>query len=390
MVAQRPLFIYGLLLDCSKRTFVRSCPSHRAPQENSRAVSDVRAKSKMMVEYRRIDLLDGFDATVYSTGMIDQLQKLLGRITENEPLLKHTNFRIGGPATYFFEATSSDELVKAVEAAQELGLPFFVLGGGSNVLVSDEGFPGFVIKAANRGYVIRAPSAVSVESGVLSAFLARKTAEAGLTGFEWAISLPGTIGGAVRGNAGCFGGEMRDVVKSVDVFDPQKTESYKLKAESCQFGYRDSLFKHMDPAPIVLSVELELKQDDPKACLAQLEEKLRLRKEKQPLEASSAGCIFKNFEFHDRSEIAKLESVVTVPEEFIAMKRIPAAWLIDQRGLKGKRIDDAMVSEKHGNFIMNLGKATASDVVQLVSLIKLKVRNEFGVQLQEEVQYVGF
>ncbi|MBI4133196.1 UDP-N-acetylmuramate dehydrogenase [Candidatus Uhrbacteria bacterium] len=344
--------------------------------------------------------------------MIESLQVKLERVVENESLAKNTNFRIGGPARYFFEATSSEEMVKAVTAARELGVPTFVLGGGSNVLVSDAGFDGLVIKAANRGVVIASDRGergdlmqrllrrfaprndkivrVSAEAGVLSAFLARKTAEVGLTGFEWAISLPGTIGGAIRGNAGCFGGEMRDVVRSVEVFDPQKSERYTLNAERLQFSYRDSIFKHMEPAPIILSVKIELKRDDSRACLERIEATLRLRKEKQPLDASSAGCLFKNFEFKDRGEITRLESKLKVPEEFIVARRIPAGWIIDQLGLKGTRIGDVQVSEKHGNFMTNLGKATADEVAQLAALIKTRARNDLGIQLHEEVQYVGF
>lgn len=304
-------------------------------------------------------------------------------------------------------------MMKAVVAAHEFGVPFFVLGGGSNVLVSDAGFDGLVIKAANRNYVIPAKEGirtgssiksgmtVAAEAGVLSAFLARKTAEAGLTGFEWAISLPGTIGGAVRGNAGCFGGEMKDVISRVHVLitKPPRNDSRELGErlevkeftnKECQFGYRDSIFKHREPARIILSAELALTQDDPKACLERIEATLRLRKEKQPLDASSAGCLFKNFEFRNRSEIAKLESKVKVPEEFIAARRIPAGWVIDQLGLKGKRIGDIQVSEKHGNFMTNLGKATADEVVQLAALIKTRARNDLGIQLHEEVQYIGF
>ncbi len=344
----------------------------------------------------------------YTESMISKLREQLGdAVRENEVLAKQVNFRIGGAARYFFEARSSDEIVASVTVARALRVPFFILGGGSNVLVSDRGFDGLVIKAANRNYEVKPrvgglTSTVFVEAGVLSAFLARKTAEAGLTGFEWAISLPGTVGGAIRGNAGCFGGEMKDVVNRVHIFNPQspfnnsrellKGEKgiVELNNDDCQFGYRDSVFKHKNSAAIILSAEIELRRDDPAACVARLEEKLRMRRDKQPLESSSAGCLFKNFEFSDRTEIETLLKKITVPSEFITVRRIPAAWLIDRCGLKGTRIGDVMISGRHANFVLNMGKATASDVVQLASLVKMKVHDEFGIELHEEVQLVGF
>lgn len=326
--------------------------------------------------------------------MIEVLVKKLGEtVRENEPLSKHTNFRIGGPARYFFEATSSEVLVQAVRAALELGLAYFVLGGGSNVLVSDRGFDGLVLKVANRKFEIKSETAeVITEAGVLTAFLARKTAEAGLTGLEWAVSLPGTIGGSIRGNAGCFGGEMRQVITQVAVLALENNQwlvaNYANK--DCQFEYRDSIFKHLSPPPIILSAEFQLKKDDSAACLARLEETLAKRKQSQPFESSSAGCMFKNFEFDKESEVAKIKKMIDIPEEFMKAKRIPAGWIVEQLNLKGKQIGDAKVSEKHGNFLVNVGNATADNVIQLVSLIKMKARDEFGIELHEEVQYMGF
>ncbi|MDP3985777.1 MAG: UDP-N-acetylmuramate dehydrogenase, partial [bacterium] len=268
------------------------------------------------------------------------LEEKLSGLKQNEPLAKQVNFRIGGPARYFFEAASQEDFLKAVQAATECRVPFFVIGGGSNVLVSDAGFDGLIIKSANRKLEIRPDGIVVAEAGIPSALVARKTAEAGLTGFEWAVSLPGTIGGAVRGNAGCFGGEIKDVVKNVDAFDVQKSVKRQVSSVKCEFKYRDSIFKRSTPNLIVLSVELQLAKDDPAACVARVEEKLAARREHQPLESSSAGCLFKNFEFQDEREIEKLKKVTDVPQEFISAKRIPAGWIIDQLGLKGHQIGD--------------------------------------------------
>lgn len=311
------------------------------------------------------------------------------RLKEGEPLAKHVNIRIGGPADFYLEARSSDEIASAVLAALADGVPFVVFGGGSNTLPSDEGFRGLVIQAANRAWSIEGER-VYAEAGVPSAFLARKAAEAGLTGLEWAISLPGTIGGAVRGNAGCFGGETKDALASVDALrvTDGKIERVTYSPEDCGFGYRHSAFKRN--ADVVLDVELELKTAPKEECLAKLDAVLAKRKLEQPSDSPSAGCMFKNFDFKDESEISKLMSMVEVPKEFLAAKRLPAGWLIEQADLKGKKVGGAQVSDKHGNFLMNLGKATASDVLQLISLIKMKIRDEYGVQLEEEVQLLGF
>ncbi len=316
------------------------------------------------------------------------------RLKENEPLASHVNIRIGGPARWFFEAKSSKDISAAAKAANADDLPFAILGGGSNTLPSDDGFDGLVIQAANRNWSVGQMSDVRgqvyAEAGVLSSFLARKTAEVGLSGFEWAISLPGTIGGGVRGNAGCFGGEMKDSVARVTALrlDGGNAEIVSYSAPECKFGYRDSIFKHNDE--IILAAEFALKPAPAKDCMERLEAALSKRKTEQPLAQSSAGCMFKNFEYKDEIEIEKLKSRLDVPKEFLERKRIPAGWLIEQADLKGKKIGGAQVSDKHGNFLVNTGKATASDVVQLISLIKMKLRDGYGVQLEEEVQLLGF
>lgn len=320
----------------------------------------------------------------------DRLKEMFGdRLKKDEPLAKHVNIRLGGPADFYVEAKSSDEIVRAVEAASADGTAFVILGGGSNTLPSDEGFRGLVIQAANRDWSIHGERVIA-EAGVPTAFLARKTAEAGLTGLEWAISLPGTIGGAVRGNAGCFGGEIKDALVSVEALrvDDGKIGRVTRTQGECGFGYRDSAFKKDDE--IILGAEFRLTPAPPEACLTKLESVLTQRKLQQPSENPSAGCMFKNLGYKEETEIAKLKERLEVPKAFLDAKRIPAGWLIDQADLKGKRIGGAQVSEKHGNFLVNLGNATASDVLQLISLIKMRIRDEYGLQMEEEVQLLGF
>ena len=310
-------------------------------------------------------------------------------IKENEPLSKHTNFRIGGPARWFVEARSEEELREAIAFAGERGVPFRVIGGGSNTLASDEGYPGVVIQMAMRGIEIQrdfSPVRVVAEAGAMSAAVARQTASAGLRGMEWAISLPGTIGGAARGNAGCFGGGMKDVVRSVTVLC--NGEIVERTSADLHFGYRESAIKHSND--VILSVTMEFTPGDRDELLKKLDDTLAKRKASQPLYAGSAGCMFKNYDAteEDLQRLAKEYDVL--PPEMLASRRVSAGWLIDKLGLKGTKIGNAQISPEHGNFIVNLGGATASDVAQIVALVKTRARNQVGIQLQEEVQYLGF
>lgn len=311
------------------------------------------------------------------------------RLKKDEPLAKHVNFRLGGPADGYIEVKTVDELISAIRGAKTGQIPWVVLGGGSNVLIADAGFRGLVIQVALRQWS-REGLRVRAEAGVLSVFLARATVMEGLAGFAWAIGLPGTVGGAVRGNAGCFGGEMKDVVETVEVYDSSSDQLRTITAVEAKFAYRDSIFKKLNPAPVILAVNLLLEPGDVAAGKRVLDDVMRRRKEKQPQDASSAGCMFKNFTLNGKEDLWKLRQETDIPQEFSEARLIPAGWLIEQAGVKGVRIGDAEVSEKHGNFCLNRGQATADQVLQLVSLVKTKVRNRLGVQLEEEVQLIGF
>ena len=253
-------------------------------------------------------------------------------------LKKYTTFRIGGAAKYFWVAKTKKELIEAVKFAKKHKLPFFILGGGSNVLVSDQGYQGLVIK-------FRTP--------LLSKFVDK--------GLEWAAGIPGTVGGAISGNAGAFDGSMADVVKNVEVLDTRSRKIKIFKNKDCKFGYRDSIFKK-NANLIILSVELRLERGDPK----KIKKHLSYRKKTQPLNFSTAGSVFQN------------------------TPKFSAARLIEDCGLKGKKIGKAQISKKHANFIVNLGGAKAKDVLKLINLIKKEVKNKFGIKLEEEIQYLGF
>jgi UDP-N-acetylmuramate dehydrogenase len=312
----------------------------------------------------------------------------ISTVKEHEPMDKHTSFRVGGAARLYVVANTADEIIKAVHAAVSLKLPWYVYGGGSNLLVSDDGFEGVIIQAANREIKIEG-GMVTADAGAITGLVARQSVAAGLGGFEWAVGVPGTIGGAIYGDAGCYGGEMRDVVVSVDAFRLRDNQRVTLTKDQCKFGYRTSMFKY-EPH-LIFNCTLKLSPSkDVDASKKRMEEIMQMRKEKQPLEASSAGCVFKNIEFDDEKDLEILKRSIEVPQGMIDKKQISVGWLIEQAGLMGQCVGEVEVSKKHGNFFINKGKARAQDILALISIIKMKVRDDLGIELQEEVQYVGF
>ncbi len=334
-------------------------------------------------------LLPGFTfMKLLDKKIIDLFVTHVSDVRLDEPMSKHTTFRLGGLARLYAVATSSEQLLQAVEVALELEIPWVVIGGGTNILVADEGFEGVVIQAVHQTMQVEG-ALVTVESGAISALVARKTVEVGLTGFEWAVGLPGTLGGAMYGDAGCYGGEMRDAVTTVDVYDVARHERRQLTNKECRFDYRDSIFKH--ERFVILGCVLGFEQTtDVGASRAKMDAILQERKNEQPLGVSSAGCIFKNVDYQDEHLLDVLRSQVEVPVSMLAAKRLAAGWLIDQAGLKGLKIGDFRVSEKHGNFLLNAGHGRAHDVMELITQVKARVQEQFGIELHEEVQLLGF
>ncbi len=332
------------------------------------------------------------DRCCFMNPFASHLENIVGdRLRFDEPLSQFSHYHVGGLARFVVEATRAEEVQKLVAAAVEHGVPWVVIGGGTNILPSDSGFDGLVIRMANRSIQIDGQDArVTVEAGALSSLVARQTADAGLSGFEWAISLPGTIGGAVRGNAGCFGGEIRDSLLEADVLDPKTGRVHMRKHAWFRFGYRDSRLKH--ERGIVLRVTLQLTRRPPEELREKLNYILQCRLSSQPKNAKCAGCAFTNVQFRDEKDVGQLAEALAepIPQKFLDDKRIPAGWLIDQAGLKGTCVGGACVSEQHGNFIVNNGGATADHIAQLIALLKARVRSTFGIQLHEEIEYIGF
>lgn len=291
-------------------------------------------------------------------------------IKENEPLKNHSTFRIGGLAKYFVVVKNREEILEAIKFAEEKKLPYVVIGSGSNILFRDEGFDGVAIKMGphpqplslkERGEGVR----LVAPAGILLSQLVNFATENNLTGLEWGIGIPGTIGGCVAGNCGAFGKSISESVKKIKTLDKEYSK------EECEFSYRQSKFKNFSrsdldgkkvrPLPeIILEVELELKQDDKEKIRETIKNNLTQRKNRIP-QYPSIGCIFKN------------------------PKPLSAGKLIEQCGLRGERIGDAQISETHANFIVNLGEAKAQDVFELIKLCKEKVKEKFNLDLKEEI-----
>ena len=277
---------------------------------------------------------------------------------------RHTTFRIGGPARLMALPASRKEAVAAVKAAKELSLAPFFLGNGSDLLVSDQGFDGFIIKTTGLDQTREVNRRLQAESGIPLARLAMAAWGRGLTGLEFAHGIPGTLGGGVTMNAGAYGGELVQVLTSV-TFLNEEAEVITLPVEECALTYRHSLFTD-HPEWLILGAEFELAQGAPALIKMKMDELAQKRRSKQPLDLPSAGSTFKR------------------PEGYFA------AALIEQCGLKGVGIGGAQVSEKHAGFVVNRGGATADDVRQLMELIQDTVHRETGVTLEPEVKFLGF
>ncbi|HPN96258.1 MAG TPA: UDP-N-acetylmuramate dehydrogenase [Candidatus Moranbacteria bacterium] len=307
------------------------------------------------------------------------------KIEENIPLAGYTTFKIGGPAKFFVAVKTEKELEQAVKYAQDNGLEIFILGGGSNVLVSDDGFAGLVIHIKNEACETEGTK-IKCGAGLLLSEAVRTATQNSLTGLEWASGIPGAIGGAIRGNAGAFGGEMKDNIESVEVLDLGDLQMKTYKLEECRFSYRESIFKE-DENLIIFSAILNLKKGEKEKIEEKVKEIIKTRSERHPAGLASAGSFFENPTVKNKELIERFEKETGMKSR---EDKIPAGWLIADLGLRGKKIGQIQVSDDHANFLVNCGQGTAQEVVMLSSLIKQKVRNELGIQLREEVKYVGF
>ena len=285
------------------------------------------------------------------------------RIQLDEPMKSHTTFRIGGPAKYFVIPETKEEIKAVIECCKKADMPYYILGNGSNLLVSDKGYEGVVIQIfKNMNQIVLDGETITAQAGAILSSVANKALEAELTGFEFAAGIPGTLGGACVMNAGAYGGEMKDVLVSVVVLT-QDGEFLTIPKEELELGYRTSVIAKKNY--IVLEATICLTKGDKEAIKARMDELKVQRTTKQPLEYPSAGSTFKR------------------PVGYFAGK------LIQDAGLRGFQVGGAQVSEKHCGFVINKDQATAADVAELMKQVSAKVKEQFGVELEAEVKRLG-
>jgi len=311
----------------------------------------------------------GYNPKAYPEGIKQKLFEILGEnLKTGEFLASHTTFRIGGPADFFYQASTPEELIKGINTAKEFNLPYFVLGGGSNLLVSDSGFRGLVIKNLCKKVLIQ-ENKVSAQSGTLFSELVDLSEELGLSGLEFAAGIYGTLGGAVYGNAGAFGKAICEVLDEGIILTP-KGKLEIVNRDYFEFDYRHSKLK--SSKDILLSATLTLQKEDRERIRKKIEENLKMRKSRLPEEGGSAGSFFKNIKSSKNCSSG-----------------VAAGYLLEQVGAKEMRVGDARVFPKHANIIINSGKATSQDVKTLARALKEKVKEKFNIELEEEVIYLG-
>ncbi len=281
----------------------------------------------------------------------------------NEPMDKHTTFRVGGEAQCLVRISDVRQLIKLIPYFKLVEVPYFILGNGSNLLVGDKGYEGVILQIGSRMNTVTAEDdCIVADAGALLSAVAKCAQENGLTGFEFASGIPGTLGGGIVMNAGAYGGEMKQVVEQVTVMNEQG-EIMEFDNETMEFGYRTSIIKNRPF--IVLKSILKLAHGDKEEIRAKMEDFSIRRKEKQPLEFASAGSTFKR------------------PEGYFAGK------LIMDAGLRGYSIGGARVSEKHCGFVINTGRATSADVAEVIREVQERVKDKFGITLETEVIFLG-
>ena len=310
------------------------------------------------------------------------------KIKQNIPLAPLTTFKIGGPAKFFIKVETKKDLFGAYEWAKKNKERIFILAGGSNVLVNDNGVDGLVIKINNSDMAVKGER-IECGAGASLAGAARLTIGNNLSGLEWVVGIPGaTIGGAVRGNAEAFNSPMSKIVEIADVFNIAKEQFEVFSNKDCKFSYRKSVFKNSENY-IIWNITLKFKKGSKDKIYGLVANSINFRNQHYP-KLPSAGSVFKNLPYNYIKENNKELADKLLNMGMARLGNIGVGLLIDIMGLKGKTIGGAKVSLEHANHIVNTGKATAENVIMLISLIKQRARNKFGIQLQEEIQYFGF
>lgn len=286
------------------------------------------------------------------------------KILNNVSMKDYTTYKTGGLVKNMYFVENIDELIELIKDLKTKEEKFYIIGNGSNLIVDDNDFEGSIINIKELNKFELNDNILNCECGVMVPFIANKTINDSYKGLEWAISIPGTIGGCIYNNAGAYNGSMQDIIKSATVLD-KNYNIKKLSNNECQFEYRSSIFK-MNKEYVILSCEIELEKYQKELLLELVEDRRKRRLESQPLEYPSAGSVFRN------------------PEN------IPAGKLIDDLGLKGSKSGGAQISEKHANFIINIGNATSKDIKNLIELIKNKVKEYYDIDLILEQEIINW
>jgi UDP-N-acetylmuramate dehydrogenase len=303
-------------------------------------------------------------------------------VLEGAPLSRYTRFAIGGPADLYAETENEDAFVAASGLARAMGLACVVIGSGTNLIVNDSGYRGLVLRFAARR-LARDGKLVTADAGAELQALVDFSNDAGLAGLETLAGIPGSAGAAVYGNAGAYGHSISERIRSVRFFDGAQVRTFDNAA--CGFAYRESVFKRHREW-VILSAELELEPGDAALLRRTAADIVKIRNEKFPITMKCAGSVFKNL------LLAELPAAVAaqVPPAVVREGKIPAAWFLEQVGAKGMREGDIHVAAYHANLIYNAGQGTAAQLCALIGELKARVEARFGLQLEEEVQYVGF
>jgi UDP-N-acetylmuramate dehydrogenase len=302
-------------------------------------------------------------------------------VSTGTPLSRYTRFAIGGPADVYAETSSAEAFIAALSEAQASGMDIMVIGGGTNLIVSDEGFRGIVLRFRGERLLV-ANQRIHADAGAVLQDLVDCAIAHGLQGLETLAGIPGSVGAAVYGNAGAYGHSISERLINVRFYDGHVIRTFQN--EDCQFHYRESIFKqHKDW--IIFSTELRLDPAGPAALRKTADDILRVRNEKFPVTMKCAGSIFKNLLFDELPPAAAAE----VPPTAVREGKVPAAWFLEQIGAKGTQRGDIHVATYHANLIYNAGAGTAADLKALIQDLKSRVQSRFGIELEEEVQYVG-
>ena len=302
-------------------------------------------------------------------------------VRRDEPLAAHTRFGLGGPADLFLETANPDSFVKALGIVRANGIETVVMGEGTNLIVADEGFRGAVLKLANNSLAADGER-VRVDAGVVLQRLVDFTVDRGLAGLQTMTGIPGSVGAAIYGNAGAYGHSIAERVANVRFFDGREVR--EIGNADCQFHYRESVFKKRKEW-IIFSAELAMEAGDAGALRATADRILDTRNRKYPPTMKCAGSIFKNLLF---AELPR-QVATAVPPNVVIEGKVPSAWFLEQAGAKGMRAGDIQVADYHANLIHNDGHGTARDLIGIIDELKRRVREQWGIGIEEEVQYVG-